>query len=200
MDFKRCYFSSRPHRLRGQVASRAPRRRPETSFLWWTIPGLVREDSEKTKSGPRDTCYHFSSYRDQPAAVEIQPTAASRVPSREPTRTRRRLASTKNSDGASRTAVTAYSSPRTPFRTTKGSHRHRAGGKSSTRTRAPDVSETGTHLIGTQHPYSWCNAGYMTWLARAMSTHRLLQTVNHSALPGAAASAQLRTNHSAPVR
>lgn len=121
-------------------------------------------------------------------------------PSREPTRTRRRLASTKNSDGASRAAVTAYSSPRTPFRTTKGSHRHHAGGRSSTRTRAPDVSETGTHLIGTQHPYSWCNAGYMTWLARAMSTHRLLQTVNHSALPGAAASGQLRTNHSAPVR
>lgn len=132
----------------GRLLAGHPRSRPETSFTWWTIRGLVREDSEKSKMGHRDTCSHFSSYRDRAAAVEIQPTATSRVPSREPTRTRRRLASTKNSDGASRTAVTAHSPPRTPFRTTKGSHRHHAGGRFSTRTRAPDVSETGTTRSG----------------------------------------------------
>jgi hypothetical protein len=156
----------------------------------------VREDSEKSKMGHRDTCSHFSSYRDLVAAVELQPTATSRVPSRGPTRATRRLASTQelrrgvpNSCHGSLVLTNAFSKDR---RFAPAPRRweifHPNPGSRCLGNR--------NHSIGTQHPYSWWNAGYMTWL----STHRLLQTVSHSALPGAAASEQLRTNHSAPLR
>ncbi|KAK1828532.1 hypothetical protein QBC39DRAFT_416793 [Podospora conica] len=134
---------------------------------WFTDATRIREQSSRESTFSRHTSNGYVPWF-RPGNRH-EPCGAVRLP--------------RNSDGASRTAVTDDSFSRAPARTAEGSHRHDAGGRLSHPDPGSRCLGNRNHSIGTQHPYSWWNAGYMTWLARAMSTHRLLQTTNSSAQP-----------------